>query len=364
MSRYLVNDITKVDSRAKLTTAVISNLVGLQALQKDYIQAVGDAGLKILKDTIICVGESIFKTERDITLNSANLDSGSFAVGKDYYIYCCDRGNKNDEEYKISLNSTFPVGYNAENSRKIGGFHYGDVRRIKADTLEPINSSGSAWGAGWEDNIYQGILPFSVWTLLHRPKSSPEGMVYCASIGKWVDIYLTSTNYRSEYNATPMTGSEGLMYWDWHEKIARKLKKFPLSYLEFCSVADGSPNGRDDSNDYGWTKTTNSGRNKTGIIAKAVSSYGLKDCTGNVWEVGKDIAYSTQTTGGGSWGFKNGTEVKKGAHYTAFNNDVDVTLHGGHWYDGVSCGSRAVRCNGFLWYVGTIVGCRLACDSL
>ena len=82
MSRYLVNDITKVDSRAKLTTAVISNLVGLQALQKDYIQAVGDAGLKILKDTIICVGESIFKTERDITLNSANLDSGSFAVGK------------------------------------------------------------------------------------------------------------------------------------------------------------------------------------------------------------------------------------------------------------------------------------------
>ena len=34
------------------------------------------------------------------------------------------------------------------------------------------------------------------------------------------------------------------------------------------------PNGRDDSNDYGWTKTTNSGRNKTGIIAKAVSPMG------------------------------------------------------------------------------------------
>ena len=33
------------------------------------------------------------------------------------------------------------MGYNAENSRKIGGFHYGDVRRIKADTLEPINLS-------------------------------------------------------------------------------------------------------------------------------------------------------------------------------------------------------------------------------
>ena len=34
MSRFLVNDTTRVDSRAKLTTAVISNLVGLQATQK------------------------------------------------------------------------------------------------------------------------------------------------------------------------------------------------------------------------------------------------------------------------------------------------------------------------------------------
>ena len=363
MSRFLVNDTTRVDSRAKLTTAVISNLVGLQATQKEYIQSVGDAGLKILKDTVICVGESIFKTERDITLNSANLDSGSFAIGKDYYVYCCDKGGKNDEEYKISLNSTFPVGYNAENSRKIGGFHYGDCRRVTADTLEPINSSGVAWGAGWEDNVYQGILPFSVWTLQHRPKCSPEGMVYSRAIGKWVDIYLCSTGYKSEYNATPMTGSEGLMYYDWHEKVARKLGKFPLRYFEFCCIADGSPNGRDDSNDYGWTKTTNSGRNKTGIIAKAVSGIGCKDCAGNVYEVGSDNSFTTKGSGG-AWQWRNKTEVKKGALYTYFDNDLDVTLHGGGWAAGSSCGSRAVVCCHYPWYVSALVGCRLSCDSL
>jgi formylglycine-generating enzyme required for sulfatase activity len=366
MARYLVNDANRVDARAKLTTAVISTLIGLQATEKKYIKASSDASVTILKDTVICVGDSIFKTERDIVLNSTALDTGSFEVGKDYYIYVCDKGSGQDEEYKISLNSTFPLGYNAVTSRKIGGFHYGDVRRTKADTLEPINTSGVAWGNGWEDNVYQGILPFSVWTLLHRPVADVEGMVYCESIGKWVDIYLTSTNYKSEYNATAMTGSEGLMYYDWHEKVARKTKKHPLSYLEFCSVADGSPNGRDDSNTYAWSHTSNSGRNKTGIIAKAVSSYGLKDCVGNVWEVGRDVSFSTQiyTGSGGAWNFKNATEVKKGAHYTAFNNDVHVTLHGGNWYAGASCGSRTVYCSDFLWNVNTHVGCRLACDSL
>ena len=57
-------------------------------------------------------------------------------------------------------------------------------------------------------------------------------------------------------------------------------------------------------------------------------------------------------------------KFKKGAHYTAFNNDVDVTLHGGIWIVGVSCGSRAVCCNNYLWVVNTNVGRRLACDSL
>ena len=358
--RYLVNDVTRVNPKAKLTTGVIASITGLACPDKKYIQAVGDKGLKILKDTVICVGESVFKTERDITLNSANLDSGSFALGKDYYVYCCDRGGEADEEYKISLNSTFPVGYTATSSRKIGGFHYGHVRRTTPDTLEPINSSGTVWGAGWEENIYEGILPFSVWTLEHRPKCTPEGMIWGAGINKWVDIYILSTSYRSEYNGTPMTGSEGHSYYDFIEKIARKIGKKPLTYFETCCVGDGSPNGRDETNDYCWTKTTNSGRNPTGIIAKAVSVYGLKDVVGNVYKICSDISWTTQ----GSYSWRQAEQLKKGQLYATADNDLHLVLAGGCWSDGVHCGSRTAALYYYPWSVSSHVGCRFACESL
>ena len=365
--RYLVNDVTRVNPKAKLTTAVISSITGLTYPDKKFIQVVGESGIKILKDTVICVGESIFKTERDITLNSANLDSGSFTLGKDYYVYCCDKGGEADEEYKISLNSTFPVGYTATSSRKIGGFHYGHVRR-KNENIEPINSSGVAWGSGWEENIYVGILPFSVWTLAHRPTCSPEGMIYAKGIGKWVDIYELSTNYRSEYNGTPMSGSEGISIWDWHEKVASRIGKVPLSYLESCCVGDGSPNGRDETNDYCWTKTTNSGRNPAGIIAKAVSAYDVKDAVGNVYKTCSDTSWSTQAYSGtgGAWKWQDTEKdsVKKGQFYAAYTSDLHVAVVGGAWSSGVHCGSRTVDLINCPWVVSGTVGCRFACDSL
>ena len=49
MARYLVNDPDRVDARAKLTTSVISTLIGLQAMDKKYIKASSDASV-----TVIC----------------------------------------------------------------------------------------------------------------------------------------------------------------------------------------------------------------------------------------------------------------------------------------------------------------------
>ena len=39
-------------------------------------------------------------------------------------------------------------------------------------------------------------------------------------------------------------------------------------------------------------------------------------------------------------------------------------IGGGVWYDGVRCGSRAVSCGCYPWYVGTYVGVWCVCDSL
>ena len=359
--RYLVNDPSRIDPRAKLTTKIISEITGETGLtypKKKYIELTGTKSLKILAGTIISISDAIFKTEIDVILSESDLDVDSFVVGKDYYVYCCDNGT-DTESYKISLNTTYPIGYTAEKTRKIGGFHYGDCRKINS-SIEPINISGEAWGTGWEDNIFQGILPYSIWTLAHRPKSEPEGMVYCPSINKWVDIYIQSINYKSEYGSVPLTGTEGMSYYDFHEKVARKIRKTPLSYLEFCSVADGSPNGRADSNDYAWSKTTNTARNGCGLIAKAVSVYGLKDCAGNVYEVSKDISWE----GSGTFAWRSAANVKKGAIYAALDTDPKILLHGADWRDGSSCGSRSAGCNIYPWNVNTNVGCRFSSDSL
>lgn len=90
----------------------------------EYLTASGLTSLTVTAGCVVTVGSTgVFKTDATV-LSTGNLDAGSaFVVGKDYYVYICDPGSEDlDEVYKISLNSTYPDGYNAETSRKIGGF--------------------------------------------------------------------------------------------------------------------------------------------------------------------------------------------------------------------------------------------------
>ena len=192
MSRLLVDDVTKTDARALLNVNKMATISDIVAPSNEYIYASGANELTVVEGCVIAVGGAgIFKTANTI-LTAANLDAGSaFAVGKDYYVYICDsRIDSADEKYVISLNSTYPTGWNATNSRKIGGFHYGRCRKVDSN-LQPLNGSSVIFGTGWESAVSNGIVPRSVWTLGHRPKCSPEGMVYLGG-GTWVDIYLNS----------------------------------------------------------------------------------------------------------------------------------------------------------------------------
>lgn len=157
-------------------------------------------------------------------------------------MYICDsRVDAQDEQYVISLNSTYPSGWNASNSRKIGGFHYGRCRKVNSN-LQPVNSSGALFGTGWESAVSNGIVPRSVWTMGHRPKCNPEGMVYLGG-GTWVDIYLNSDDgaegLKSEYNCAPMTGTEGMNWYRFTERLMKSGKRMP-DYSEFCAYAFGS----------------------------------------------------------------------------------------------------------------------------
>ena len=380
MSRLLVDDVTKTDRRALLNVNKMATISDIVAPTNQYLYASGADEITVAEGCVIAVGGAgIFETAASV-LNASNLDVGSaFAVGCDYYVYICDsRLDAEDEKYVISLNSTYPNGWNASNSRKIGGFHYGRCRKVD-DNLQPVNSSGVIFGTGWESAVSNGILPRSVWTLGHRPKCNPEGMVYLGG-GTWIDIYLSSDDgaygLKSEYNCAPMTGTEGMNWYTFAERLMKSGKRMP-DYSEFCAYAFGSPQGLDDANTNAWTATTNTGRGTTGSVVNAVSAVGCVDAVGRVYEWLNDLItraeHATNATYHASeaWGWDLTSPLKTGATqydvgniYQYYYASLAALVAGGYWSSGACAGARAVSCYNCPWNVSTAIGVRGACDSM
>lgn len=380
MSRIFVDDVTKTDRRALLNVNKLATISDIVAPTSQYLYASGANEITVIEGCVIAVGGAgIFKTGNTV-LNASNLDIGAaFAVGSDYYVYICDsRQDAQDEQYIISLNSTYPSGWNASNSRKIGGFHYGRCRKIN-DNMQPVNSSGAIFGTGWESAVSNGIVPRSVWTLGHRPKCSPEGMVYLGG-GTWVDIYLNSDDgaqgLKSEYNCAPMTGTEGMNWYTFTERLMKSGKRMP-DYSEFCAYAFGSPQGLDGANTNAWTATTNTGRGTTGSVVNAVSAVGCVDAVGRTWEWLNDLitraehATNAEYHPTAAWGWDkksplrdNATKYDVGNIYQYYAYSLAALIAGGNWDDGVRAGARTVICSDYPWSVNTTVDVRGACDSM
>ena len=380
MSRIFVDDVTKTDRRALLNVNKLATISDIVAPTSQYLYASGANEITVIEGCVIAVGGAgIFQTGNTV-LNASNLDVGAaFSVGCDYYVYICDsRQDAQDEQYIISLNSTYPSGWNASNSRKIGGFHYGRCRKIN-DNLQPVNNSGAVFGTGWESAVSSGIVPRSVWTLGHRPKCSPEGMVYLGG-GTWVDIYLNSDDgaqgLKSEYNCAPMTGTEGMNWYTFTERLMKSGKRMP-DYSEFCAYAFGSPQGLDGANTNAWTATTNTGRGTTGSVVNAVSAVGCVDAVGRVWEWLNDLITRAEHATNAdyhptqAWGWDkksplrdNATKYDVGNIYQYYYASLAALIAGGDWGSGVGAGARAVYCSNCPWHVGTSVGVRGACDSM
>ena len=287
-----------------------------------------------------------------VTLNPLVDNDGGFSswtFGRDYYVYAVEPAEATiAPRLTVSANSTVPSGYTAANSRKIGGFHYGKVR------------TGTAAGS-----VADGIVPNSVWDLRHRPTCSPEGMVKVGNI--WVDIYLSSDDgqggIKSAYNATPLTGTEGLNWYSFVERAAKVGKRL-LTYAEWIAAAQDSPQGLDGSNANAWTATTNTGRNPAGIIANATSIYNVRDCVGNVYEWLNEMVVRWDSAATG-WAWHDVLpDQGYGQLYMYTPNALVAMRAGGYWTDGVHAGARAVILNYIPWSVTSINGCRVACDSL
>lgn len=279
------------------------------------------------------IGNYAFVTQSDSQVDIALAGRASARAGKDVYIYACWPSNVESgiPVFVASMNSTTPTGYNATNSRKIGGVHClcANVGTIAGHPL-------SGYVAG-------DVLPASLWDLRHRPVSAPEGMVYIEPLDLWADIYLNSWDGEkvvSEYGAVIADGvsSRSYHWWRWAEEFNLLKKRLPHRW-EFRELADGSPEvvaitGSADPNTTGGHTATNSQR--------IISKYGCEDCTGVLWQWGSDLTTHGTTDDWVGYSYASSivpTETNRGGEYYATTYPARF---GGDWLDGSSCGSRSV----------------------
>ena len=291
------------------------------------------------------------------------LDTGSVSNGKDYYVYACN--NSGSLDFKVSLGSTYPAGFDASTSRKIGGFH----------TL--CVSVGTISGHTLTGYVANDILPASVWDLKHRPVSEPAGMVYVEAIDKWVDIYLASGTGGSTVSAYGGTISDNRNWMDFVDDGGAVKKRLLYDY-EFQIAAGGS---NEETNITGSADPVTTGGHSDTGSRRMISNYGLEDMCGVMWQWLLDQSYrfdgaanhthqvtvsgdpQTVTTGNPSvdvapaFAYYNLPGSKGSLYKQGTYGDIKL-LGGGCWNSATFCGSRGRYAGCYRWDTLTNIGGR------
>lgn len=318
------------------------------------------------------VGNRWFLITSDVVVDTAtDLDTGSIIAGTDYYVYLCD--NNGVADYVISLNSTYPAGYTAETSRKIGGFHTlsADVGTISGHTLSGF--------------LAKDILPASIWCLKHRARNlNNKGLTFDQYLGLWIQIYHASDDgaggVQSVNGATILDTMTWLDFVDRGNKVGMRL----LTDREFQQAAMGSNEGTNVAGSSDPVtcalRLDTEGRAMiahNGCIAMAGEMYAWTDSEGfrvdaaaaHTHEVTVSGEAQTVTSGGASvdpvpaFSWKNVTGGKGGRYTQGIYGDTKL-LAGGYWASATNAGSRCRNAHYFPWNTSTNCGARFACEPL
>ena len=304
--------------------------------------------LTIHANTQINIGNKGYISREDVVLNLADVANAAARQGKDMYVYACQPSDTNSTipTFVLSMNSTVPDGYTANNSRKIGGFHC------------ICRNVGTISGHAASGYVIGDIIPISVWDLLHRAQSENEGMIWADFDGRWYDIYLAgvvSGKLVSQYGAIIADGASSPAYSG--EKFVEefaKVKKRPLYRNEFMVLAKGSNEG---TNIYGSTDPNTAGGHNDTAGRAMISNYFMEEMCGALWQWSAD---TFEYYPGAVWNSPN-LYLDGYSWQTAsvYNSAVDSQQYGscigllrrahlgGSWGDGGFCGSRCVACNDF-----------------
>ena len=202
------------------------------------------------------------------TVAGTNYTIAANRAGKDFYIYACQQPGS-EPKLVLSANSTIPSGYDANTSRKIGGFH---CLCLSVGTISGHTLTGFVTG---------DVLPASIWDLKHRPiGENPEGMVYSDAINRWVDIYLASGTGASTLSAFGGTISDTRDWMDFVDDGAA-VKKRLLRDAEFQAIAAGS---NEETNITGSADPVTTGGHVDTTSRRMISNIGCEDCCGVLWQ--------------------------------------------------------------------------------
>ena len=292
-------------------------------------------------------------------------------AGQDYYIYSVIPFIGKTPKLLLSANATYPSGYSATTSRKIGGFHClcASVGTIANHTLTGL--------------VTGDIIPTSIWSLFHRAASGNNaGMVYDDVTHKWYAIYLPSLSGSNAVSVFGGTISDTLTWFSAVDYCANSSTRL-LKDHEFTACATGSPEGTNISS--GADPGTTGGHSNT-VGVRIISYIGCEDCVGvlHQWldeqgyrfDVATNHTHSltatgeaeTATTGNPSgdvapaWSWKNQTGGK-GQLYTQGTYGTIKVLAGGLYNDVAAAGSLDRQYNIYPWVSSSVVSYRFCCES-
>lgn len=338
---------------------VIDIVVGsIPWYQRDSMFTTAKRSVTVPAGTQVTINGKFYVTTTPKTVNLPAVGNG-----KDVYLFACESSTR-EPTFVISANSTTPDGYNAQNSRKIGGFH-----TLCADV-------GNIGGHSLTGYVAGDIIPYSAWDLKHRPVSEVEGMVWVAPINKWVQIYLPSwsgSKLVSRFNGVIVDGAsahklhgEGFAY------EAGLANCQLISRDEFMIAMRGVPEG---VNIKGSTDPSTTGGHVATNGQRIISNYGIEDGVGVRWQFSRDC---TEYYPGATW---SGANTYLDSEYLwkeepIYNPDFDTVKRGycygllrrlrlgTNWADGDHSGSRSMACASFSSQGSKIDSARLVADPL
>ena len=303
---------------------------------RDELFTTNKTTVTIPKDLKININGNCYINTINKSLQLSTVDTPANLAGKDVYIYACEPTSGTEPIFVLSLNSTVPTGYTADNSRKIGGFHClcKDVGVIEGHTL-----SGYVTG---------DILPATRWDLLHRPKGEPEGFAYEELTDCWIAIYLPSwdgTKLVSVYNGVIADGTSTKK---WHgEAFYEQFAKQGMRLVWRHEFQMGAKGSNEQTNIQGSSDPNTTGGHVDRAGRRMISNIGLEDCCGVLWQFAMDLGFA----GGSDW------------TNSVYNSAVDDRSYGqtygtlyrlrlcACWSDGGCSGSRSACCDHSSAYV-------------